>query len=83
MLASQLTGTVSGPYWANQLSGKLGYAVAAGEPYYTPGCAKFVAVRFSRRHHSATGMVRARAEAAPIYPDAEPAEQLLLDFGGG
>src|ERR1700677_880994 len=37
-LASQLTGTVSGPYWANQLSGKLGYAVTAGEPYYTPGC---------------------------------------------
>jgi hypothetical protein len=37
-LASVLTGTVSGPYWANQLSGKLGYAVAAGEPYYTPGC---------------------------------------------
>ncbi len=36
--ASQLTGTVSGPYWANQLSGKLGYAVSPGEPYYTPGC---------------------------------------------
>src|SRR3984957_13073436 len=36
---SQLTGSVSGPYWANQLSGKLGYAVTAGEPYYTPGCA--------------------------------------------
>ena len=35
---SQLTGTVSGPYWANQLSGKLGYAVSPGEPYYTPGC---------------------------------------------
>jgi hypothetical protein len=37
-MASQLTGTVSGPYWANQLSSKLGYSVAAGEPYYTPGC---------------------------------------------
>ena len=37
-VASQLTGTVSGPYWANQLSGKLGYAVSPGEPYYTPGC---------------------------------------------
>ncbi|MGB6544478.1 MAG: carboxypeptidase regulatory-like domain-containing protein [Candidatus Acidiferrales bacterium] len=30
--------TVSGPYWASLLSGKLGYTVAAGEPYYTPGC---------------------------------------------
>jgi len=29
---------VSGPYWATMLSQKLGYAVTAGEPYYTPGC---------------------------------------------
>ncbi len=30
--------TVSGPFFANILSKKLGYAVFAGEPYYTPGC---------------------------------------------
>jgi hypothetical protein len=30
--------TVSGPYWASQLSRKLGYSVTAGEPYYFPGC---------------------------------------------
>jgi hypothetical protein len=30
---------VSGPYLATLLSQKLGYAVAAGEPYYHPGCA--------------------------------------------
>ena len=30
--------TVTGAYWANQLSQKLGYAVSAGEPYYVPGC---------------------------------------------
>ncbi len=30
--------TVSGPYWASQLSQKLGYDVTAGEPYYFPGC---------------------------------------------
>lgn len=29
---------VSGPYLANLLSQKLGYAVSAGEPYYTLGC---------------------------------------------
>jgi outer membrane receptor protein involved in Fe transport len=36
--ASFLTGVVSGPYWANQLSQKLGYTVVTGEPYYAPGC---------------------------------------------
>ena len=38
-MAGQLTGTVSGPYWANVLSHQLGYAVSAGEPYYSSGCA--------------------------------------------
>jgi hypothetical protein len=37
--ASSLTGTVGGPYLANLLSQKLGYAVFANEPYYTAGCA--------------------------------------------
>lgn len=37
-LSSQMTNTVQGGYWANQLSQKLGYAVTAGEPYYTVGC---------------------------------------------
>jgi len=37
-LAGSLTGTVGGPYFANLLSQKLGYAVVAGEPYYAPGC---------------------------------------------
>jgi hypothetical protein len=36
--ASQLTGTVSGPFWANTLSQELGYPVSLGEPYYTSGC---------------------------------------------
>jgi hypothetical protein len=30
--------TVSGPYWANQLSRRLGYGVKTGEPYYFAGC---------------------------------------------
>ena len=30
--------TVSGPFWASQLSNNLKYPVAAGEPYYVPGC---------------------------------------------
>jgi hypothetical protein len=37
-VASSLTGAVSGNYLAGLLSQKLGYAVFAGEPYYTTGC---------------------------------------------
>lgn len=33
-----MTGSVNGSNWANILSGELGYAVAPGEAYYTPGC---------------------------------------------
>ena len=36
--ANLLKGTVVGPYWANTLSTRLGYAVTVGEPYYAPGC---------------------------------------------
>jgi hypothetical protein len=37
-IADQLTGTVNGSAWADLLARRLGYAVTAGEPYYTPGC---------------------------------------------
>jgi hypothetical protein len=37
-LASELSGSVNGPYRASQLSQSLGYAVSPGEPYYNPGC---------------------------------------------
>jgi hypothetical protein len=37
--AGSLTGIVGGAYFANLLTEKLGHAVTAGEPYYTPGCA--------------------------------------------
>ncbi|MFN7997125.1 MAG: TonB-dependent receptor [Bryobacteraceae bacterium] len=37
-MADQLTGVVTGGYWAQQLSQKLGYGVTQGEPYYKPGC---------------------------------------------
>jgi Carboxypeptidase regulatory-like domain/TonB dependent receptor len=37
--AGALTGTVNGTAWAGILSQELGYTVAQGEPYYTPGCA--------------------------------------------
>jgi hypothetical protein len=37
-MASSLTGTVNGSYWANLLPQKLGYPVHEGESYYTAGC---------------------------------------------
>lgn len=37
--AASMTGTVGGPYFANLLSQRLGYAVSNGEPYYFGGCA--------------------------------------------
>ena len=37
-LASSLTGSVNGGYWANILSQRLGYTVRPGEPYYFAGC---------------------------------------------
>lgn len=37
-LATSLTGTVHGQYWANLLSQKLGYSVEPDERYYSPGC---------------------------------------------
>ena len=36
---AMLSGTVTGSYWASQLSQKLGYTVHQGEPYYFSGCA--------------------------------------------
>lgn len=37
-VSSTLTGTVSGPYWAQALTKRLGYLVTAGENYYVAGC---------------------------------------------
>ena len=37
--AGTLSGSVTGPYFANLLSQGLGYPVTSGEPYYTKGCA--------------------------------------------
>jgi Carboxypeptidase regulatory-like domain len=37
-IASSLTGVVSGPAWATQLTTQLGQTVTAGEPYYFAGC---------------------------------------------
>ena len=68
-LASSLNGTVSGPYFANLLSQKLGYAVAAGESYYTSGCS-VNSVRISKCRHSAESVVRNGATALAVHSAA-------------
>ena len=45
-VASNLSGRVGGPYFANLLTQKLGYGVTAGEPYYVPGCSTAAACVF-------------------------------------
>ena len=45
---SQLSGTVTGSYWANQLAQRLGYGVTPGEPYFTPGCSTSVQCVFPK-----------------------------------
>jgi hypothetical protein len=45
-IASQLTGTVSGPYTAKLLTHELNYGVSQGEPYYAPGCSNTSACVF-------------------------------------
>jgi hypothetical protein len=45
-VASSLKNKVDGAYWADQLSARLGYIVAANEPYYTAGCASTAACVF-------------------------------------
>jgi hypothetical protein len=74
-LAGSLTGTVTGQYWANLLSQKLGYPVSAAEPYYAAGCISFRAMRFSQRRDPNPGMVRARKESAAVHSTADHGNQ--------
>lgn len=41
---NQLTGAVTGPWFAKLLSRRLGYPVTAGEPYYFSGCTQATCV---------------------------------------
>ena len=82
-LADQLTGTVSGPYWAKQLTQKLGYGVAAGEPYYTPGCSTSLQCVFPN------AVIPQRAWSGPALnllkyiPAPNVSGNYLLDVGRG
>jgi hypothetical protein len=60
-LSHTLTGTVSGGYLADLLSQHLGYAVSAGEPYYTAGCTNSTCVFPSARIPQSAWSAPARA----------------------
>ena len=62
--ASLLKGLVGGPYLASLLSQKLGYPVAANEPYYTAGCTSGAQCVFPNA-------------VIPIQAWSEPAKHLL------
>ena len=73
--ASTLTGAVAGPFLANLLSQKLGYAVSANENYYTSGCTLTTQCVFPNA-------------IIPQKAWSEPAKHLLQfiptpNFGGG
>jgi len=63
--SAALTGSVSGPYFAQLLSSKLGYAVTQGEPYYTAGCT------------AANGLCVFPGGVIPQSVFSAPAQQLL------
>ena len=76
-IGSSLTGTVSGPYLASLLSQKLGHAVSAGEPYYTPEqCAPCV---FSGRRHSTKRLGGSRNQSIEIYSRPEFGRKPVFD----
>lgn len=58
-IAGSLTGSVTGQFWADTLSSRLGYKVAAGEPYYTSTCTSTTNCVFPN------AVIPARAWAAP------------------
>ena len=71
--ASSLTGNVSGPYLANLLTQKLGYAVTANEPYYFHGCSATGtnSCVLPNARDPAKGVVRSGHEFAEIHSRAE------------
>ena len=54
-IASSLTGTVSGPAWASQLTKQLGYTVTQNENYYAAGCTSTAQCVFPNAQLSASG----------------------------
>ena len=79
-VASSLAGTVTGSYWANQLSQKLGYAVTAGEPYYFAGCTSSAQCVLPNAVIPQSAWSAPASQSAEIYSRTQQCEQHFLDF---
>jgi Carboxypeptidase regulatory-like domain/TonB dependent receptor len=67
-VASQMTGTVQGPAWAANLSNLLGYPVAQGENYYTPGCTSPAACVFPNAQIPSAAFTTPSKKILPYIP---------------
>ena len=71
-IASSLTGTVSGPAFAQQLSTQLGQPVTAGEPYYFSGCVSAAQCVFPNATLSPSSFNPISAKLLPFILPASP-----------
>ena len=71
-IASSLTGTVSGPAFAQQLSTQLGQPVTAGEPYYFSGCVSAAQCVFPNATLSPSSFNPISAKLLPFILPAAP-----------
>ena len=79
-VADSLTGTVNGPYWANLLAQRLGYARVAGRAVLHAGLHERGAVRVSRTRSIPTRAWSAPAQQLLQYmPDAQCRREHVLD----
>jgi hypothetical protein len=63
-----LTGTVQGPYWAQQLGTALGYTVTQGEPYYVAGCTTGAQCVFPNAMIPSTVFTKPSVSVLPYIP---------------
>ena len=96
-IASQMTGTVQGNSWAQQLSQTLGYAVTPGEQYYTSGCTSSATCVFPNAQIPASAVSTpaknllqyiptpngVNGQGQPIYSSASAGQHLRDDKGSG
>lgn len=67
-IASTLTGAVSGPFFAQLLSQRLGFPVTAGEPYFTAGCTTTAQCVFPNAQIPASALDTPSNKLLPFIP---------------
>jgi hypothetical protein len=96
-ISSQMTGTVQGSAWAQQLSQELNYTVTAGEPYYASGCVSSANCVFPNAQIPTSAITKpstnllayipksngVNAQGQPIFTSTGAAQHLRDDKGSG